>query len=415
MGGTLPRNREWKKQYGKPQKATMATPLAKVIVGSALALWLPSCETTGFVLDLVDSAGLGEPSDGSASPSPSRMSDSETGPDAIAVDAIGPEAGVVAPLEASVEGAAQPPSCVTSGPGTTNCGASENCCTSLVVTGGTYNRVYTNNGNGPTGLANPATVSTFRLDKYDVTVGRFRQFVNAWTAGESVPPAGSGKHSHLNDGQGLRNSAEPGTYEPGWVAADDANVAPTSANLTCDPEEATWTNSPGNNENLPINCVDWYEAYAFCTWDGGFLPSEAEWEYAAAGGSQEREYAWGIAAPGTDNRYAIYNAYYPNGMMDLLAIQNIAPVGTATLGAGLWGQLDLLGEIYQWTLDAYQVGYVDPCVDCAWLTADPTYTRVRRGGAFGYALSELSPTLRRDLGPKNQDANIGFRCARTPL
>jgi hypothetical protein len=34
----------------------------------------------------------------------------------------------------------------------------------------------------------------------------------------------------------------------------------------------TWTSSPGNNELKPIVCANWYEAYAFCIWDGGFLP-----------------------------------------------------------------------------------------------------------------------------------------------
>src|ERR1017187_4060173 len=91
-----------------------------------------------------------------------------------------------------------------SGPGLTDCGArSESCCTSLEVTGGTYYRTYTNSGTGATGLADPATVSGFRLDKYLVTVGRFRRFVSAWNAGASyvppaVPAAGSGKHTHLN-------------------------------------------------------------------------------------------------------------------------------------------------------------------------------------------------------------------------
>jgi sulfatase modifying factor 1 len=73
-----------------------------------------------------------------------------------------------------------PPSCQSSGAGRTNCGAaSEDCCTSPQVAGGTFYRTYANDGSGPTGQADPATVSDFRLDKYDVTVGRFRQFVNA--------------------------------------------------------------------------------------------------------------------------------------------------------------------------------------------------------------------------------------------
>jgi formylglycine-generating enzyme required for sulfatase activity len=395
----------------RARKPTIAGALLKAIVRFSPALPLTACQTTGLVLEeLVDSGGVDEPSD-EASSSASAMSNS----DATSPNTTGAEASVAFPNEGAAEPTTEAPSCSTAGPGTTNCGAGESCCTSLVVTGGTYNRVYTNDGNGATGLANPATVSTFHLDKYDVTVGRFRAFVSAWNAGY-VPSAGAGKHSHLNDGQGLRNSAAAGTYEPGWVASDDANVTPTNASLACSPtsDEATWTNSPGSNENLPINCVGWYEAYAFCIWDGGFLPSEAEWEYAVAGGSQLREYAWGTAAPGTANRYAIYNSYYPNGTTQLLALGNIAPVGTATLGEGLWGQLDLLGEMYQWTLDAY-VAYVDPCNDCAWLTADPTYTRVRRGGAFGFPGTELSPTLRHDFGPLKGDPNLGFRCARAPL
>jgi formylglycine-generating enzyme required for sulfatase activity len=42
-------------------------------------------------------------------------------------------------------------------------------------------------------------------------------------------------------------------------------------------------------ERLPIICVNWCEAYAFCIWDGGFLQSETEWKYAASGGSKQRE------------------------------------------------------------------------------------------------------------------------------
>src|SRR5580658_814553 len=98
-----------------------------------------------------------------------------------------------------------PPSCAADGPGLSDCGVSkESCCTSPIVTGGTYFRMYKNDGSGPTEKANPATVSNFRLDKYEVTVGRFRQFVNAWNGGWK-PLGGSGKHTHLNGGRGLVN------------------------------------------------------------------------------------------------------------------------------------------------------------------------------------------------------------------
>ncbi len=51
--------------------------------------------------------------------------------------------------------------------------------------------------------------------------------------------------------------------------------------------------APGTNETYAINCMTWYEAFAFWVWAGGRLPIEAEWEYAAAGGDENRLYPWG--------------------------------------------------------------------------------------------------------------------------
>ncbi len=162
------------------------------------------------------------------------------------------------------DGGSPPPSCQTGDGGVTDClaagGGTESCCTSLEVAGGTFYRTYTNTGGGPNHEADPATVSGFRLDKYLVTVGRFRQFVSAWNGGAGyLPAAGSGKHTHLNGGQGLVNVGDGGGYESGWVASNDGNVAPTNANLACE-NPATWTDAPGNQENLPITCITWQEA-----------------------------------------------------------------------------------------------------------------------------------------------------------
>lgn len=291
-----------------------------------------------------------------------------------------------------------------------DCGnGGESCCTTLAVAGGTYDRTYAPGGDGAAG-SDPATVSTFRLDKYEVTVGRFRQFVSAWNAGWS-PPAGSGKHVHLNAGQGLADSASPGSFESGWKVTDDGAVTPTASALQCASQFA-WTVSRGANERLPIDCVNWYEAYAFCIWDGGFLPSEAEWEYAAAGGDAQNEYPWGNTPPGTANTYAIYGCYYPNGSGNCGAALPIAPVGTPTSGAGRWGQLDLAGNVWEWALD-WDSAYVDPCVDCAFL-AGGSAKRYRGGSAYDVP-ARLVPTYRNGDPPTTKrDPSLGFRCARTP-
>src|SRR3954463_8865292 len=88
------------------------------------------------------------------------------------------------------------------GPATT-CGASSNdsCCYNAEVPGGTYYRsfdVATDGSFADKGA--PATVSSFRLDKYPATVGRFRAFVNAGMGTLSNPPsAGVGAHAKLLD------------------------------------------------------------------------------------------------------------------------------------------------------------------------------------------------------------------------
>lgn len=358
-------------------------------------------------------AGSDAGSDGSEDAAPDSVAD--TGPE---IGVNGGDGGV-------------PPSCAPGGSGMTNCspgdggfgaspasgGPTESCCTSLEVPGGTFYRTYTNNGGPPSGQADPATVSGFRLDKYDVTVGRFRQFVNAVLPDGGtgwLPNAGSGKHTHVNAGQGLVLAGPYSGYEPGWLTADNSNVAPTATNLACDSAYATWTTVSGSQENLPINCVNWYEAYAFCIWDGGFLPSEAEWEYAAAGGTQLREYPWGEAVPGTANEYAVFGCYYPNGYGGTCTgLLNLPAVGFAGAGAGRWGQLDLAGEVFQWNLDEYYSAGYFACTDCVLLFPNGQSHDIR-GGLFDSPLSYLLPTYQDSSDPSARSGGVGFRCARTP-
>jgi formylglycine-generating enzyme required for sulfatase activity len=309
------------------------------------------------------------------------------------------------------------------------CGADgDSCCTTIEVPGGTYYRnYYVAQIDGGLAESDPATVSDFRMDKYLVTVGRFRAFVNALFPSDGgpgwTPPPGSGIHTQLNAGQGLLDVGGDGggtIYEPGWSSSDDGKLTPIPSGSgvgVCEPF-ATWTDSPGGNESLPINCVTWYEAYGFCIWDGGFLPSEGEWGYVAAGGSEQRAYPWGSVDAGGSSLYAIYGCYYPSDggpqagtPLGCSGFQNIAPVGMASLGAGRWRHLDLAGEEYEWTLDWYADLFVDPCTDCVNLQA-PQYGRVFRGASF-HDFSLLA-TNRNYQAPASRLNGFGIRCARAP-
>jgi formylglycine-generating enzyme required for sulfatase activity len=150
-----------------------------------------------------------------------------------------------------------------------------------------------------------------------------------------------------------------------------------------------------------------------------------------AGGASETQYPWGFTNPGTSNDFAIYgdgagNCYYPNpeGGVGAPCVgwENFAPVGTAQLGAGTWGQLDLSGSLFEWTLDWY-LSYETPCVDCANLTyacqggcGSASADRAMRGGAFNWDSTYLVPTNRFHYNPWNiwYAIGVGFRCARVP-
>ena len=320
-------------------------------------------------------------------------------------------------------------SCPTTGAGQGSCPQNQtnvSCCVSVDVPGSVYYRTYENAGGVVSGTADPASVSSLRLDTYLVTVARFRHFVDAVSPRDGgaawSPSPGAGKHAHLNGGRGLvaagMSAADGGLlFEQGWSASDDINIAPTDENLLCSSTYPVWTASPGPNEYLPMTCVTWAEAYAFCIWDGGFLPSEAEWENAAAAGSEQRQYPWGEAPPGTDNEYAICgdgfgNCYYPTtAPCHEAGVSAAAPVGSAPKGAASSGQLDMAGEVYEWVLD-WESAYFNPCIDCAWLTV--TGVRARRGGSFYLGIGDLTSAHRGTQPPTTRAADLGFRCAKTP-
>jgi formylglycine-generating enzyme required for sulfatase activity len=117
-----------------------------------------------------------------------------------------------------------------------------------------------------------ATVSDFRLDDYEVTIGRFKNFVAVYE--DHQPGVGSGRNPNNADDPGWASSWNDAL--PGSQAELEASV------VACDAPFVTYGSA---DANLPMNCITWFEAYAFCIWDGGRLPTDAETNYAAVGGA----------------------------------------------------------------------------------------------------------------------------------
>ena len=306
------------------------------------------------------------------------------------------DAGVDAPVQQSCRGLA-----ATCGPS-----GNDSCCdTAMPIPGGTYYRSYDVASDAMyTDMSFPATVSPFVLDKYEVTVGRFRQFVTAGMGTQaSPPPAGDGART-------LNEMANQG----GWDPSFDASLAPSTAALVaavkCNPTWQSWTDTPGSNEELPMNCVTWFEATAFCAWDGAFLPTEAQWNFAATGGSDQRAYPW--SSPSSSLSIDCLHADYdPNGAF----CANNATGGVNRVGSespisdGLWGQADLAGNVWEWVLD-WDGAYSTTCDDCANLASGTE--RVFRGGSFINDTPFLRTGERFPFAPSFRGPNVGIRCAR---
>jgi len=316
------------------------------------------------------------------------------GPDGEIIDlndAAGTDGGGTLPDGAPVgEGGVTGSSCA--GVAAT-CGGNKDCCASNEVVGGTFNRSNESSF--------PATISTFKLDVYEVTVGRFRTFVNAGRGTQANPPA-------VGDG------ANPKIAGSGWVSAFDtelaADTAALKAALKCDAAYPAWTDAPGANETKPINCVTWFDALAFCAWDGGRLPTEAEWNYAAAGGSEQREYPWGATIDATK---ASYNCQGKGEGKANCVFSDMLPVGSKSpAGDGKYGQTDLAGNVWEWTLDWARNPYrLAACSDCADLQIAPNKTF--RGGGFPNESFYQTTATRVDDVPQDRDYDVGFRCARS--
>ncbi|HET7540898.1 MAG TPA: SUMF1/EgtB/PvdO family nonheme iron enzyme [Polyangiaceae bacterium] len=276
-----------------------------------------------------------------------------------------------------------PPSCRALG--NHPCAGQISCCRALEVPGGSFVRDYDAQEYDSKNYT--ATVSSFLMDKFEVTVGRLVGFVDAYT----------GPNREKGDGKSAHIANDPG-WQVGYPLPADANAL--RAMLNCN--ETTWTDLENGDLNLPVNCLNFYVAYDFCIWDGGRLPTEAEWNAAAAGGSEQRVYPWSVPADIViDAKHAYYGQ--PGGFP--------IAVGSKPLGDGRWGHSDLAGNVSEWTLDYYTQPYPSStCNDC--MNATASATRVLRGGAFTSNAESQKVSLRGSRDPAFGRQTVGFRCVR---
>jgi formylglycine-generating enzyme required for sulfatase activity len=143
---------------------------------------------------------------------------------------------------------------------------------------------------------------------------------------------------------------------------------------------------------LPVTGVTFDDARAFCSFSGGRLPTEDEWEKAARG-SDGREFPWGAEATCDRGNWGNFDGEGPcSGKNPGRPVA----VGSYPSGASPYGVLDLAGNVWEWVTGRYE---------------DEPERRVVRGGSCCSYFVEPRAANRNAWAPDHRDADLGFRCA----
>jgi len=216
-------------------------------------------------------------------------------------------------------------------------------------------------------------IDPFYLDKTEVTNAAFKKFID--------------------------KSVE---WQKGWIPAGFHNGKYL--------QDWNGNDFPTGKANHPVVFVSWYAAVAYCRAKGKRLPTEAEWEYAAGGGSPLRIFPWGDAMP--DPSRANFSA---NGLNAATSVANYPP--------NSFGLFDMAGNVWEYLADEWQkypeteALQINPIAGGD-LFLGNTFRQVKtrrsiRGGSYGASPVNMRVTFRDSHLPENAGDHVGFRCARS--
>ncbi|WP_083654907.1 formylglycine-generating enzyme family protein [Burkholderia sp. SRS-W-2-2016] len=261
-------------------------------------------------------------------------------------------------------------------------------------------------------------LDSFLIDRHEVTNAQFARFVKAT--------------GYVTDAERARDPAQfPGVPKEQLVAGSVVFVWPKGTEQF-DDAYRWWKFQPGANwrhpfgpgssiagkDNHPVVQVSYADAQAYAKWLGRDLPSEAEYEYAARGGLDGDTYPWGNT-PGGQGRYMAntWQGDFPARNLVRDGYKGTAPVGC--FPANGYGMFDPVGNVWQWTRDAYQDRHPkdeaeNPLVVTVSQPVDTLErpARVIKGGSFLCAPNfcvRYRPSSRQPQDPTLGTVHIGFR------
>lgn len=234
----------------------------------------------------------------------------------------------------------------------------------ILVEGGTF-MMGSNNGDYDEVPVHKVQLSSFYIDKYEVTNEQFCKFLNE-----------------------KGNQSEGGAL---WLEIDDEDCHITQVGGKFIPKKG--------REKHPVIEVSWYAAVKYAEWLGKRLPTEAEWEYAARGGQKSNNF-----------KYAGSNDAALVACFDDNSDGNTFPVGQ--LKPNELGIYDMSGNVWEWVNDWYADDYYKKSETKNPKGPNAIDFKILRGGSWVSIEDQLRVSIRDYAYPYNTYYLNGFRCVR---